>query len=415
MPSSLQPPTTVAVRDAVVPHDVCSRHPEEPADLLGHLLEDATRRHSARDERGDSAQRRLLVRERALGRLARRERFARPRALGGHGREHQRGERRDGDEQLRRQQAVGDRVAQERPVVLRRVPDRDRADDEDGRGGSARSEADRRPQQDREDDVGHIALRGQLRQRDEHDQHDETLHELAPVQAPQTGGRPGQDQRGDDEHAAGVAQSPGPKHLPELVSRDHVAQLQRQRAERGTDHRRDQRADEECEHVGDPVEPTAATRQPAQEQSRDHERHGVPDRLREHRPQRGGEVAECQITDHDRRPQAHAIEEQHGEAETGRRPQGGHRAIQVGQLEADAAGDVVRQRHDRHTEHIERQPPVLPAAQGIDPRPHRIATGVNSAGQPCPHGLTDESALSEQPVTASQHDPGRITKIPHST
>ena len=105
--------------------------PEEPRDLLGHLPEHAARRRSARDERGHPAQRRLLVRERALGRLARRERRARPRALGGHRREHQRRERRDGDEQLRREQAVGDRVAHERPVVLRRVPDRDRADDED--------------------------------------------------------------------------------------------------------------------------------------------------------------------------------------------------------------------------------------------------------------------------------------------
>ena len=96
-----------------------------------------------------------------------------------------------------------------------------------------------------------------------------------------------------------------------------------------------------------------------------------PTRLGEHRPQRGREVAEEQIADHDRGPQAHAVEEQHGEAETGRRPQRGHRAIEVGELEADATGDVVRERHDRDSEQIERRPHVLPATQGIDLLSHR--------------------------------------------
>ena len=163
----------------------------------------------------------------------------------------------------------------------------------------------------------------------------------------QTPGRPREDERCDHEHAGGVAKRPGAKHLPELVSRDHVAQPQRQRPERGTDHRRDQRAGDEGEHVGDPIQPATPTREAAQEQRGDHDRDGVPERLGEHRPQRCRVVAEEQIADHDRGPQADAVEEQHGEAEAGRRPQGGHRAVEVGQLEADATGAVVRERHER--------------------------------------------------------------------
>ena len=143
---------------------------------------------------------------------------------------------------------------------------------------------------------------------------------------------------------------------PELVSRDHVAQPQRQRPERGTDHRRDQRAGEQGEHVGDPIQPAAPTREAAQEQRGGHERDGVPERLGEHRPQRRRVVAEKQIADHDRGPQADAVEEQHGEAEAGRRPQRRHRAVEVGQLEADATGAVVGERHEREREHIEHRP-----------------------------------------------------------
>ena len=189
----------------------------------------------------------------------------------------------------------------------------------------------------------------------------------------QTRGRPREDERCDHEHAGGVAKRPGAKHLPELVGRDHVAQPQRQRPERGTDHRRDQRAGDKGEHVGDPIQPATPTREAAQEQRGDHDRDGVPERLGEHRPERRRVVAEEQIADHDRGPQADAVEEQHGEAEAGRRPQRRHRAVEVGQLEADATGAVVRERHERDREHIEHRPRVLSAAQGIDPLPDRVA------------------------------------------
>ncbi len=49
-------------------------------------------------------------------------------ALRRHGGEHERRQRRGGQEELGREQAVGDRLAHERPRVVRRVPDRERRD-----------------------------------------------------------------------------------------------------------------------------------------------------------------------------------------------------------------------------------------------------------------------------------------------
>ena len=156
------------------------------------------------------------------------------------------------------------------------------------------------------------------------------------------------------------------------------------------------------EHVGDPIQPAAPAREAAQEQRGDHERDGVPERLGEHRPERRRVVAEEQIADHDRGPQADAVEEQHGEAETGRRPQRRHRAVEVGQLEADATGAVVRERHDRDRDHIEHRPRVLSAAQGIDLLPHRVAARAESAEGRCAHGLNAESPTSRTTETPAR-------------
>ena len=193
------------------------------------------------------------------------------------------------------------------------------------------------------------------------------------MEALESQGRPREDERCDHENAGGVAECPGAKHPPELVSRDHVAQAQRQRPERGTHHRRDQRAGDEGEYVGDPLQPATSTREAAQQQRGNHECDGVPERLGQHRPQWRRVVAEEQIADHDRGPQADAVEEQHGEAEAGRRPQRRHRAVEVGQLETDPPGDVVQERHERDREHIEPRPRAIPVAEGIDPLPHRRA------------------------------------------
>ena len=163
----------------------------------------------------------------------------------------------------------------------------------------------------------------------------------------EAGRRPGEDHRRDDEHAGGVAERPGAEDLPELVGGDHVAEAQRQRPERGADQRRDQRAGDEGDHVGDALEPGAAAGEAAQQQRGDHERDGVADRLRQHRPERRRVVAEEQVADHDRGPQADAVEEQHRQAEPGGRPQRRHRAIEIRQLEADPPGAVV-QGGDQH-------------------------------------------------------------------
>ena len=93
------------------------------------------------DERRDAAEGRLLLREPARRGLARG-------ALGGHGGEHHRGQRGHGQEQLRREQAVGQRAAHERPRAVGGVPDRQC----EPRGAATsrrpqRPEAERRPDQ----------------------------------------------------------------------------------------------------------------------------------------------------------------------------------------------------------------------------------------------------------------------------
>ena len=112
--------------------------PQQAPDLFGHLLEHAARRRLRGHERCDPAQRRLLVGQLALGRLADPQRPGRPGALGGDRREQERSDSRGRDEELRCEQAVGDRVTHERPLLLGRVPHRDRAHHDDRRGGASR-------------------------------------------------------------------------------------------------------------------------------------------------------------------------------------------------------------------------------------------------------------------------------------
>ena len=210
---------------------------------------------------------------------------------------------------------------------------------------------------------------------DEQDQHDRALRELAPPEAVEPGARPRQDHRRHHEHAGGVAERPGPEDAPELVGGDHVAQAQRQRPERRADERRDQRARDERQHVRDPLQRAAPAREAAQQHRGDHERDRVPDRLRQDRPERRREVAEEQVADHDPRPQPHPVEEQDREAEARRRPQRGDRTVQIGQLEPDPTGEVVRQRgererarvEDRRVQAVRADSAEAPSAHGIVP------------------------------------------------
>ena len=118
-PFSLHAPTTVTVRAPSYWTMFAPGSPSSRADLFGRLLEHPARRRLAGHQRRHPAQRRLLVRQRALRRLGGRQLARRADPLGGHRGEQQRGDRRDGDEELRREQAVGERVAHERSVVLR--------------------------------------------------------------------------------------------------------------------------------------------------------------------------------------------------------------------------------------------------------------------------------------------------------
>jgi hypothetical protein len=69
-------------------------------------------------------------------------------------------------------------------------------------------------------------------------------------------------------------------------------------------------------------------------------------------------------------PQPDAVEDQDREAEPGGRPQGRHRAVEVGELEADAACEVVHHRDDERPD---------------------IATALPSADETYAHGLAAES------------------------
>ena len=373
-------------------HHAGGRQSEEPSDLLGHLLEHATRWRLARDECGDPAQRGLFGGQRALSRLGRSQREARARALGGDRGEHERRERRDRDEELRGEQAVVDRPAHERPLLLRCVPDGDRADDEDRRRRSARAEAERRPQEHREHDVRHVSLRRQLGEEDQHHERDRALDEVAPADALQARGRPRQHDRRDDEDAGHVAQRPCAKHAPELVCGDHVPEAQRQRPERGADDRRHQRTGHERHDVGDTGQIAPAPREAAQQQRRHHERQRVADRLPEHGAERRREVSEEQVADGDAGPEADAVEEQHGEPQSRGRPQRRHGAVEIRELEPDPAGDVVGDGHQRDGQPVPRETLRSHPAQRFDLRTNVAAAFVRTGGERCVHGARAESS-----------------------
>ena len=194
--------------------------------------------------------------------------------------------------------------------------------------------------------------------------------------------RPREDDRRDDEHPGGVAEGPGPEDAPELVGGDHVAEAQRERPERRADQRRHQRAGHEGDHVRDPLEPAPAIGQPPQEQRPDDHGERVPDRLREDRAERRRVVAEEEVADDDRGPQPDSVEEQDCQAESRRWPQRGDRAVEVGKLEPDAAGQVVRERDDGER--------------------RGVAAGIRSADGTNAHGALAPSLIAAEPRGAAQ-------------
>ena len=111
------------------------------------------------------------------------------------------------------------------------------------------------------------------------------------------------------------------------------------------------------------------------------------------RPERRRVVAEEEVADDDRRPQPDSVEEEDGQADSGGRPQRRDRAVEVGELEADAAGEVVRERDDSER--------------------RDVAAGIRSADETYAHGPRAESSRARQPGSTSpvREVPGRVDAV----
>jgi hypothetical protein len=161
--------------------------------------------------------------------------------------------------------------------------------------------------------------------------------------------------------------------------------------EGGADDGGDQRAGDEGEHVEHAFQLAPPARQAAQQQRRDHERQRVPDRLTEDRSKRRRIVPEQEIADHDARPQPNAVQEQHGEAQARRRPQGRHRTVEIGELEADPSRQVIAQREQRNGTSVEHDTAVPGRAPHRDRSAHAVAALVRASSKRCRHDPRAES------------------------
>ena len=375
-PSSLQAPTTVAVpRRRAASRSrpgarAAARPPRSPARTRGSATRSpatsvATRRSAA----CSSASARCA----ALG----------ARALGGHRGEDERGDRRGGDEQLRRQQAVGDRVAHERPVALRGVPDGDRADDEDRRGGAARAEAQRGPQEHREDDVAarRAAAAARPASRARASTHGRprraraggcrrTRRSTQVSSAGATTRTPAaspSDPRADDAPRARSASITSPRRS----ASGPIAPLITRRQDRARDERED---------VADAGEVAAPAGQAAQHQRGHHERHACSrpsGRARWRTASRSRRAADrrSRSPGHRRTP----YEEQHGQAEPRGRPERRDRAVEIRELEADPPGDVVQGGDQHERPDVALHGPSLNRPGGSDQSANRTERGAAAA------------------------------------
>ena len=145
----------------------------------------------------------------------------------------------------------------------------------------------------------------------------------------------------------------------------------------------------------------APARQPPQQQRGDHQGERVADRLAQDGSQRRREIREQQIADHDARPQADAVQEEHGETEPGRRPHGRNGTIEIGELEAQPPGQVVRTGDQRDRAHVQRDAAVPGAAQAVDPPSKRRPARVSVADETRVHGHRGSLEPQEGPRTDS--------------
>ena len=299
------------------------------------------------------------------------------------------------------EEAVGDRLPHERSLALRRVPDGDRADDEDRRGGAARPEAQRRPQEHRKHDVGHVLLRRHLGQHHEHSEHDRHLDEVPPPEVLQARRGPRQDGGRQNEDAGRVAKRPGAKDPREFVGGDHVAEVQRHRPEGGADDGGEERAHDETQHVEHAIELAPPAGQAAQHQGRDHERQRVPHRLAEDGPQRRRVIPEPEVADDNPRPEPSAIQKQHGKSESRRRPQSRHRTVEIGKLEADPSRQVIAHRNQRNGNSVKHDTAVPGPAQRRKPSVHAVVVLVSPRSKRCRHALPRAESNRAGPATAT--------------
>jgi hypothetical protein len=290
-----------------------------------------------------------------------------PSTLGGDRREDERRERGGRQEQLARQQAVGDRIADERARVVRGVPDGQAGHDDERGRRPAGAEPQCRPDEGREDDVRDVALGRDLRQQDQDDHEGDGLEGLAPAESPKARRRPGQQERRDDERAREVRQPPGPPDLAELAGADDVAEPERGRPEARADDGPDGARDHEREHVADPIHSRPAARQPPQQQRGHDDLERVADGLPHHRPERAGVVGGEQVADHDARPQPRAEQDERGDADADRRPQRGHRPVEVRQAQADLGRPVVERGEGDHRADVQPPPPRRRGPQTGEP------------------------------------------------
>ena len=108
-------------------------------------------------------------------------------------------------------------------------------------------------------------------------------------------------------------------------------------------------------------------------------------------PERRRKVPEQEIADHDARPQPNAVQEQHGEAHARRRPQGRHRTVEIGELEADPSRQVIGPGEQRDGTSVQHDAAVPGPAQRRDPSAHAVAALVRASSKRCRHAPRAES------------------------
>src|SRR3954471_19255117 len=155
------------------------------------------------------------------------------------------------------------------------------------------------------------------------------------------------------------------------------------------------------ERVGTGSQVAAPAGQPAQGDRGQDERQRVPHRLREHGGEGRREVPEQQVADDDARPQPDPAEEQHGQTQPRRRPERRDRAVEVSELQADLAGQVVRGGETSDGGYVQPGTAAPSPAQPRDPSA-QVDTACSRPGyRHRPHDLPPTLFLSAGEVTGA--------------